>query len=163
MKLTAARRTHQATSVAFLATGVFLVYQGQVLGYSGRVGPGPGFFAFWIGVALTVVSVLRLIQVSTRGPSGVAEDLVPSRAGAVRVLSIIAALVGFAFLLTPLGFNLTMLGFLLFTLFAFDREHAVLKSVIAFTGSFGVHYILETLLQVTLPDSSIEILRNVGL
>ena len=51
----------------------------------------------------------------------------PEPGGALRVASIIGALVAFALLLTPLGFQLTMLGLLLVLFFAFDRTHVGAK------------------------------------
>ena len=73
------------------------------------------------------------------------------------------SLVAFAILVERLGFNLTMLGLLLFLLTAFRRERLALKIVLAITASFGTHYVFEQLLRVPLPSSSIGILQALGL
>ena len=161
--MSAARRTYQGVSLACLGLGGFLVVQGRVLGLAGPFGPGPGFFAFWIGLALAALSLAWFAQVTLRPVPAFPPDFVPERAGRLRVAAVVAALVAFAGLLTVLGFSLAMLGFLLFLLLAFGREYAVLKVAIAVAGSFGVHYVFERLLRVPLPYSSLEALRRLGL
>ena len=66
----------------------------------------------------------------------------------MRVASILLALVAFAVLLTPLGFKLVMLALLLGLFFAYDREHALAKIVVAVAGSVGTHYVFERFLRV---------------
>ena len=55
-----------------------------------------------------------------------------------RIGAVLAAMAIFALFLVPLGFNLSMLGFLLVLLLAFDREYLPLKIVLAFAASFGL-------------------------
>jgi len=101
--------------------------------------------------------------VSLRPAEGLPSDIVPERGGLLRVVSVVFALVVFAVLLEPIGFNLAMLGLLLFLLLAFGREYLILKIAISIAGSFGVHYIFERILRVPLPYSSIGFLRSLGL
>lgn len=157
------RRIYQITSLVFLGVGLFLVFQGRAIGLAGQFGPGPGFFAFWVGVALAVLSTAWCGQVSLRPAEGLPSDIVPERGGLLRVVSVVFALVVFAVLLEPIGFNLAMLGLLLFLLLAFGREYLILKIAISIAGSFGVHYIFERILRVPLPCSSIGFLRSLGL
>jgi hypothetical protein len=159
------RRVYQVASAACAAVGVFLAVQGRALGLGGRFdpGPGPGFFAFWVGVALAVLSAVWLGRVTLGPAEPRPADFVPPRAGMRRVASVVLALALFGALLTPAGFDLTMFGFLLFLFLAFRREHRVLKVVIAVAGSVGVHYVLERLLKVPLPSASLEWLRRLGL
>ena len=50
------RRARQIASLVFAATGLYMLFGGYGLGLAGEFGPGPGFFAFGIGVLLTVSS-----------------------------------------------------------------------------------------------------------
>ncbi len=157
------RRIHQVVSLSFLGLGVFLVLQGRALGLAGQFGPGPGFFAFWVGIGLAGLSLVWLGR-ATLGPAeAMPPDFVPPRSGLLRVVSVVLALVAFAAVLTPLGFNLAMFGFLVFLLLAFGREYAGLKLVVAVAGSFGIHYVFERLLRVPLPYASVSLLRDLGL
>ncbi len=157
------RRIYQMASLVLLGVGVFLVFQGRAIGLAGHFGPGPGFFAFWVGVALAVLSLVWGGQASLHAAKALPPGFVPDRGGIVRVASVMFAMVAFVILLTTLGFNLAMLGLLLFLMLAFGREYLATKIVIAVAGSFGVHYVFERLLRVPLPYSSIALLRNMGL
>ncbi len=156
------RRARQIASLVFAATGLYMLFGGYRLGLAGEFGPGPGFFAFGIGVLLTVSSAFWFA-----GAAGMpAEETTPfvgDRGGILRVAGVALSLVAFAILVERLGFNLTMLGLLLFLLTAFSRERLVLKIVLAIAGSFGTHYVFEQLLRVPLPSSSIGILQALGL
>ena len=55
-----------------------------------------------------------------------------------------------------------MLGLLLGLFFAYDREHALAKVVVALAGSVGTHYVFERFLRVPLPDATLPALRSLG-
>ena len=156
------RRIFQVASLALFGLGLFLVFQGRSIGLAGHFGPGPGFFAFWIGFALATLSVVWCIRVSLQPAVAMPPGFIPERGGILRVVLVILALVAFAALLELIGFNLAMLGLLACLMFGFGREHVTLKVVISLAGSFGVHYVFEKLLRVPLPYSSIGFLRSWG-
>jgi tripartite tricarboxylate transporter TctB family protein len=153
------KRLRQAAALIVTATGVFLVLAGMRLRLEGPYGPGPGFLAFWVGLALAVLGPVWLVQVSLVPPTPAPAS---APGGPVRVASILLALVTFAVLLAPLGFTLVMLGLLLGLFFAYDREHALAKVVVALVGSAGTHYVFERLLRVPLPDATVPALRSLG-
>jgi putative tricarboxylic transport membrane protein len=156
-------RIYQATSTLFAALGLFLAVQGWGLGIVGMYGPGAGFFPFLVGAALAAVSVAWLLQITLRTADAELPELEQNPRGALRVTLILAALVAFALLLIPLGFNLTMLLLLLFLLIGFSREHLILKGIVAVLASFGVHYVFEHVLRVPLPYAAWPLLRDLGL
>jgi putative tricarboxylic transport membrane protein len=156
------RRVSVVMSLLFLAAGLFMVYGGYALKLKGQYGPGPGFTAFWIGVPLAILSGVWFVQLclrrkKERGP------FMSEEGGLWRIAAVVLAIAAFGVLLETLGFDLSMLGLLLFLFFVFNREHAAIKIVIACAGSFGVHYTFEHFLRVPLPYSSIEFLRALGL
>jgi hypothetical protein len=154
------KRSRQAAALIVTATGVFLALAGLRLRLEGQYGPGPGFLAFWVGLALAVLGPVWLIQVSLAPPPTAPAPSAPG--GPVRVASILLALGVFTVLLAPLGFTLVMLGLLLGLFFAYDREHAVAKVVVALVGSTGIHYVFERFLRVPLPDATLPALRSLG-
>lgn len=157
------RRLYQACSLLCIALGAYLAYEGYRLRLVGQLGPGPGFFPFWTGIALVVVGALWLTQASLRGAPRLPTGFVPVRGRLLTLAAIVLALVAFMLLLRPLGFNLAMLLLLLFLFFLIDRSHPVAKVVLAFLGSFGVHYLFEQVLRVPLPFASWGALRQFGL
>lgn len=155
------KRARQLASLVLAGTGMFLASAGRSLGLEGPYGPGPGFLAFWVGLPLALLSGVWFAQVSL-APSAPAPGAATAPAGSGRVAAVLLALVGFAVLLTPLGFTLAMLGLLLVLFFAFDRRHAALKLAVALAGSVGTHYVFERLLRVPLPAASWPGLRALG-
>jgi hypothetical protein len=156
------KRVRQLASLVLAATGVLLVLAGLRLRLEGQYGPGPGFLPFWVGVPLAILSVIWLGQVSLARADAAPLGAESGLGGGMRVASILAALVAFALLLTPLGFTLCMLGLLLFLFFASDRRHVIAKLIVALAGSAGTQYAFERLLRVPLPSASLPALRSLG-
>ena len=152
-------RFRQAAALIVTAIGVFLALAGVRLRLEGQYGPGPGFLAFWVGLALAVLGPVWLVQVSLAPPPAPRPS---APGGPARVAAILGALAAFAVLLAPLGFTLVMLGLLLGLFFAYDREHALAKIVVALVGSVGTHYVFERFLRVPLPDATLPALRSLG-
>lgn len=157
------RRVYQAASLVFLAFSAYLVFYSRTMEYYADLGPGPGFFPFWLGLMLVLLSITWLVQVSI-GPGGsIKQSFLPDRRGLVRVLSVLGALTLFGWVVEGLGFQLTMLIFLGFLLVVLGRQNLIVTATVAVVGSFGVYYIFRYWLDVPLPASSIEFLRNLGL
>ena len=157
------RRLYQIAALGFIFLGIFIIWESRILKYYTSLGPGAGFLPFWVGIALTILSCVWLAQVSFKPAGNLSEVFLPNRAGGTRVLSILSALVLCVVLLDPLGFSLTMFGFLIFFLFILGRQKLAVTLVIALSGSFGVQYVFEHWLGVSLPKSSLAVLKGLGL
>src|SRR5262245_59050860 len=156
-------RIHQGASALFLALGAWLAWQGTQLGVQGMLGPGKGFFAFWVGLAMALFAGLWFVRASFGPVIAIDPAAIPPRDGLLRVVGVLFASVAFMLLLRPLGFNLSMFGLLLVVFFIADRNYPLLKVAIAIVASFGLHYLFEQALRVPLPYSSFEMLSRLGL
>ena len=157
------KHVYQAAALIFMGLGIYILWVGLNLKYYTKIGPGAGFLPFWVGVFLAVLSLIWLVQVSHQRVSGGADQLLPDRAGARRIRSILSALVVCTALLNLLGFTLTMFGFLFFLLSALGRRSLIVTIVMAVAGSLGVCYAFEHWLGVLLPKSSLALLSGLGL
>ncbi len=157
------RRIFQVTALLFVALSAYVMVEAHNLHYYTDIGPGAGFFPFWLGGVLALLSLVWLAQVSLRPVAAMEADFIPDQGGKLRLLAILAALVLFNWLLTLLGFRLTMFGFLLFLLVTLGRQNLLVTLTVALVGSFGVDYVFQQWLQVYLPPPSIEFLLNLGL
>jgi putative tricarboxylic transport membrane protein len=157
------RLWYQAAAISFIFLGIFIVWESRILKYYTSLGPGAGFLPFWVGVALTILSCVWLVQVSLEPARNISEGFLPNRAGGKQVLFIFSALVFCVVLLGSLGFSLTIFCFLTFLLFILGRHNLFLTLVIALIGSFGICYVFEHWLGVSLPRSSIAVLKGLGL
>jgi putative tricarboxylic transport membrane protein len=123
-------------------------------GYSLRdtLGPGAGFFPFWLSVLGVALCAALLVQ-SLRGKniSESSQALLPQAEGARRAAAMLAALAGAALLLVPLGFRLTMLAFTIGLLLALGVRRPVTIGIVALACSFGLFHVFYHWLQVPLP------------
>jgi putative tricarboxylic transport membrane protein len=133
------------------------------LDYYTKLGPGSGFFPFWLGAVAGVLSLIWLIQVSRR--SGRPKDgaFLPERAGIGRILAILAALGAMAGLMDLLGFQLMMFAFLVFLLMFLGQQKVWMTLVIALVGSVGVYHVFSRYLDVQLPAATVKFLAHLGL
>jgi putative tricarboxylic transport membrane protein len=146
------KRAWQLASAVFLAFSAFVLYTSFEYRYFDRLGPGPGFFPLWLSGIAAVLSAVLFLQVTLgRVPLPSAEGLIPTRAGARRVLLILAGLVAALVLLEPLGFRLTMLAFMLFLPLALGIRNYVAVGALAVAGSFGVFHLFYYVLKLPLP------------
>ena len=142
-----------------VATGVMLVFcllaawQSWLLPLTDRLGPGPGFFPFYmslIGVALAV----GLLVVTSREPAVPAEGeepVLPSGPGAARWFAIVLSLAAVAVSMDFVGFCIPMLVFNAGLAIALGERRWWIIGPFAALGSFGVYYLFTTWLDVLLP------------
>lgn len=140
-----------ATSV-MLALCLLAVWQSSLLALTDKLGPGPGFFPFWLSLIGSGFSLALLIGV-VRAPADPpdAEPILPSGHGARRICAIIGTLAVTALLMEVLGFQLAMLGFNIVLLVALGERRWIAIGLFAVAGSFGVYYVFTRWLDVLLP------------
>lgn len=145
------RRPHQIAGLVLLLFGLFIVWQALKLRYYTSLGPGPGFFSFWLGVLLSLLSA-AWIAGATFGVQTKKLSLMPAEPVAyLRIAAIVAGLVLVVLLLQPLGFPLTVAGFLALVLLSGGAGWRA-TVIGAFTGGFGAYFIFVHLLHVPLPQ-----------
>ena len=163
-----------ATPVALAVLSGAVIFTSFGLGYWTTLGPGPGFFPFWIGLLLGISSIVWLIQALRGNPNVIpaADEPVALDVETVStaptakkrpIWIVLLSLVVLASLLELLGFQLSMFAFLLFQLKFQGGRKWPLSLIIAVVGSFGVFHLFTDVLQVTLPTSSIDFLEDLGL
>jgi putative tricarboxylic transport membrane protein len=139
-----------------VATGIMLllcllaVWQSSLLSLTDKLGPGPGFFPFWLSLIGSVFSLALLIGV-WRAPDEAGEPVLPDSYGMKRIGAIVGSLAVTALLMELLGFQLAMLGFNVALLVALGERRWLAIGLFALAGSFGVHYVFTRWLDVLLP------------
>lgn len=146
------RRAELVTLALLCALCAFMAY--TAFGYSLKdsLGPGPGFFPFWLGILGIGFSATLFVQ-SWRGHS-IGEGaiaLLPSGEGARRAASLLAGLVVVALVLVPLGFRLAMLIYTVGLLLAMGVRRPITIAIFALVNSFGLFHLFYHWLQVPLP------------
>ncbi|MGQ0651166.1 MAG: tripartite tricarboxylate transporter TctB family protein [Betaproteobacteria bacterium] len=155
--MTPGRLNRLAEGVVIAAIALVFVSMAVVAyGYSltDKLGFGPGFFPFWLGVigaALCTVLLVHAWRGHPVGEDGDAARQWPQRAGAARSAVLLAGLAAAATLLEPLGFRLTTLAFVALLLLALGARRAVPIALCALIASFALFHAFYHWLKVPLP------------
>ena len=144
-------RTYQITSVVFILFSAFVAIESLGLKFYTSLGPGPGFFPFWLAIIFGGLSAIMLYQSIAKDMGPIPEGFFATKAGYLRIGGILVALIASVFLLDPLGFRLSMLVFLFGLMYVLGRPSLLATVPIAIVGSFGTYYVFVELLDVPLP------------
>jgi putative tricarboxylic transport membrane protein len=141
------------TTLPYLAEGSF-------------TGPGAGFFPFWVGIILVVLTLYWLIQIAVRPGEEMPKDFVPSRRGGVMVLLVFIDLVILAAIMDYTGFPMAMFIFLIamMTILGERTPRNMLYYAIFSVGITAFFVVVfGQWLEVAFPQSQIGILKAIGL
>ena len=146
------KRPWQIATLAFLALSIFVLIHSLTYPYKDRLGPGPGFFPFWMSIITGFLSLGLFLQLTFgKSENGESKSFFPNREGAIRIIFILASLVFVLVFLNPLGFRLSLLLFLFFLPLALGVRNWVVIPIVAIAGSFGVFHVFYYWLKLPLP------------
>ncbi|MBI2297111.1 MAG: tripartite tricarboxylate transporter TctB family protein [Betaproteobacteria bacterium] len=145
------KRGWQAATVALIVVFGFFAFESFHLSLRDALGPGPGFFPFWLGMLGAVLAVFLLTQLHLDRVDLGTEALVFDRAGVRNAVLVLVGLIVATALLEVVGFRLSMLLLIPYLLLVLGVRNWVAVGICAVAGSFGVYYVFFDLLKVPLP------------
>jgi len=145
------RRTYQITGSLLLCLSIYIGVEALDLQYYSSLGPGAGFFSFWLALILGVLAIAMVAEATFGRPEPMPPDFFADRSGYLRMGAVVLAVLASALLLERLGFRLTMFGVYLFLLLALGNQRLITSIAIALAGSFGVYFVFTEWLSVPLP------------
>lgn len=155
-------RLQRVVAAMFLALGLFVAVKALELPYYTRVGPGPAFVPFWLGVFLTTLSILVLIQSYRSKPEVFEEQIIPQGSEALQMGATFGMIAFFALTIQPLGFAFSIFGVLL-VLQLVNRVAFTTALLVTLGGSLGVGYAFSNWLGVYVPPAPYGLLSALGL
>jgi putative tricarboxylic transport membrane protein len=145
------RRGWRAAALALLALFGWFVYESSRLSLVDALGPGPGFFPFWLGVLGAALTIVLLLQLRLRRDGEATNAVTFDRAGTRNVALVLAGLAAASAVLELAGFRLAMLSLLIYLLVVLGVRRWLALALFAAAGSFGVYSVFYDLLKVPLP------------
>lgn len=138
---------------AMLVLCLFAIWQSLLLPLTDRLGPGPGFFPFWLALIGTGLAVALLVTTfrEAADPADAETRILPHGPGATRWLAIVGLLAALTLTMEYVGFRLSMLVFNAALVIAMGDRRWWVIAIFAVLGSFGVYYVFTTWLDVLLP------------
>jgi len=136
-------------ALCLAAFGGYVTYTGSKLSYVADVGPGPGFFPFWIGTGLLLFSGYQTILcLSARQPRQSAKL---SWRGSGRALTGWLAMAVSIFLYRWIGFAASFVLLTGFFIVVIERRHIVAAISIGVALALVFHLLFVVALGVSLP------------
>ena len=133
----------------WLAVAIFAAVHGlSSLQFGSLNRPGPGFFPFWGGVVLALLSAVLIVSSFWRAP--VASRVRPE---SWKPVVVVGALLAYLLLLESLGFVAVTFLFLLL-LFRLERRGWALSAVSAVIGAFASYVLFQVWLKAQLPTGT---------
>jgi putative tricarboxylic transport membrane protein len=142
------KRGWQAAVAVLLVVFAFFAFESLRLSLRDALGPGPGFFPFWLSVAGGALGLILLAQ-TARGAVDLETQALKFELRPVAL--VLAGLVLATALLEVFGFRIAMLLMLPYLLVVLGVRNWL--SIVLFTlaGSLGVYHLFSGLLKVPLP------------
>lgn len=142
---------------AMLVFCLFAMWQSLLLSLTDRLGPGPGFFPFWLAVIGAILAIALLVSTFREAAESADAEtrILPHGPGGRRWLAIVALLAAVTLIMDYGGFRLSMLVFNAALVVALGERRWWLVAIFAVLGSFGVYYVFTTWLDVLLPVGQI--------
>jgi len=147
------KRAWQTAAAAFAVLFLVWAQQSWSLSLTDALGPGPGFFPFWLALLGAGLSIALIVQFQRSPPTDAPTEMrvLPQGAAVRPVCTLLGALIGVAVLLEPLGFRLCVAAFCLIVLPAMGARNWLVIITFALVASFGIHALFSDLLKVPLP------------
>ena len=146
------RRGWQVTAGVALLLCLFVMWQAWKLALVDRLGPGPGFFPFWLAVIGAALACVIFVQ-TTREAIVDGDPVFPSEARALlRPAAILGITTIAAIVMQALGFRLTTLLFTVVLVAALGARGWLAIAIFALAASFGVFQVFNNWLDVILPQ-----------
>ena len=139
-------RRDLVSGLVWLAVAIVVAVQGFSLKLGSLNRPGPGFFPFWGGVVLGLLSVILVVNALRRDTAGASSRLEWSS----KSLVVAGAILAYVLLLESLGFVAVTFLFLLL-LFRLERRGWAQSGLSAAAGAFATYVLFQLWLKTQLP------------
>ena len=152
------QRAWQLAAASFAVVFALWAHQSWQLSLTDSLGPGPGFFPFWLSVIGAALSLALIGRIRRDAAGSEADEFFHSNPGWPRgarlrqVVVILAALAAVAALLETLGFRLVVAGFCRVLLPTLGARNWLVIALFAIAASIGVNAVFSDLLKVPLPS-----------
>ena len=146
------RKSELIVAGVCIGLGLGIFSGGYLLGFGGLHSPGAGFFPFFIGTAIIILSFLHIINHALLS-KGNKESVIswPDKKGFVQVGKVFLSLVIYALCLEHLGFLLCTFLIMLYLLKFIGRKQWFASIFVSISIAFSSYFIFDTLLRLGLP------------
>lgn len=127
--------------------GIYVISGASRLSYVSDVGPGPGFFPFWLGIGILFFASCLMAASFSSSRNETSQSWTPARRALAGWLGLTVATAAFSFI----GFGLSFVLLTVFLIVALDRRPVLLALGVGIGLALVFHLIFVVALGVSLP------------
>jgi putative tricarboxylic transport membrane protein len=152
-------RADRISGLFWFLFSVFVSFESYRLGLGILNQPGPGFFFFWTGIAVAILSLVVILRsFGTQVPEE-DKEAPTGRRTATKVILVLVALFLYAVLMEWLGFLIVTLLLFVFLLGVIEKKKWWFAILVSLTVTVAAYLLFEVGLQSQLPKGILEFLR----
>jgi putative tricarboxylic transport membrane protein len=152
-------KTDRISGLFWFLFSVFVSFESYRLGLGAVNQPGPGFFFFWTGIAVAILSLVVILRsFGTQVPEEEKEAPTGKRT-TPKVILVLVALFLYAVLMEWLGFLIVTLLLFIFLLGVIEKKKWWFAILVSLTVTVLAYLLFEVGLQSQLPKGILEFLR----
>ncbi len=145
------RKADLITAIVLLIFSAFVVYESSKMTLFVEFAPGYGFFPFWLGILMAILSILLFVDAWRRPAAKDELAPFPSQQAFINVVIILASLGVYAFLMEIIGYVLDTLVLVGLLLGVVEKEKWQTTLIVAVVITAALYVIFQVLLGVNLP------------
>ncbi|MBA4423220.1 MAG: hypothetical protein C0390_09005 [Syntrophus sp. (in: bacteria)] len=145
------RRCNQVVGILLLIFSIWVIIVSRDLIYVEEFSPGAGFFPFWLGLSLLILSLILLLNSTIMKFYLTEGNPFPEKHALLRLAYILGSLLVSLLIFERIGFLLTMSVFVAFLLIFVEKYRWYSGIVISVLMVFAVYGIFKIWLAVPLP------------
>lgn len=150
------KRAEQVLGAVLLLFAVYIGYESSLIEAGAEFGMGPGFMPFWLSVGLGITAAALLVRSVTLPVKRFATAFYPEKAGALRVILVLAGYLLAIVLMKPLGMPISLAILTAITVPVFGSRNWKTIALTAVLTLFGVYLVFGRWLGVPLPMGILE-------
>ena len=152
-------KADKISGLFWLLFSLFVSYESYRLGLGSVHQPGPGFFFFWTGIAVAMLSVVVILRsFGTQAPEKEKEAPTGKRT-ATKVIFVLVALFLYALTMEWLGFLIVTLLLFIFLLGVIEKKKWWFAILVSLAVTVLAYLLFEVGLQSQLPKGFLDFLR----
>ncbi len=116
------KKADRITAIVLLLFSAFIIEESAKMDLFVEFAPGYGFFPFWLGILMALLSLMLLVDASRRPAEKDEAAPIPGRQALIKVVLVLAGLGAYAFLMELTGYVFDTLLLVVLLLGVVDRE-----------------------------------------
>ncbi len=145
------KKADQITAIVLLLFSAFVIEESAKMTLFVEFAPGYGFFPFWLGILMAILSIMLYVDASRRPEERDELAPIPGREALIKVALILGGLGVYAFLMEITGYVVDTLLLVVLLLGVVEREKWQLTALVAVLMTALLYLIFQVILGVSLP------------